>query len=198
MKKIFIQYLKNIFFWILILNFIVSFFSFITNIESYLTPSKIAKNPTDSSLIDYGKNLEKELEDLTGDLKDTYGEDYPSLGICYYRTILHYSSNSLIQNFLFSIIYGFGLGNIVYFIFVVKYKKYKLFFSLLIILLISSLFLELSDILTCIANNEKIDFSINNFLLNMEITLVPYSLVSLALIIIKKVYQTYIDIRYSE
>lgn len=197
MKKNIFKYLKTVFLWILIVGFITSTVSFLANINDYLTPARITKNPTDDSLIKYAKELEKNVTDLTDDLKDTYGDSYPALGISYYRTILHYSSEKVVQNFIFELIAGFGLGNIIYFIFIAKYKKYKLFIALTIALFVCAIFLGLSDILTNIANAEKIDFSLSNIFWNMEVTAIPYIIISLVLIGIQKVYSTYIEIRYS-
>ena len=197
MKEKIFKYLKTICLCILITSFIISFVGFISKLESYLKPAKINNNPTDSNIVSEGKKVESELEKLVDDLKDKYGENYPALGIVYHQTILHYSSVSTIQNFLLSLIVGFGIGNIIYFIFIAKYKKYKLFLALLIALLITSLLFSLSDILTNISNNKKIDFSLQNILWNMEVICIPYLIISIILIVANKIYSTYIEIRYS-
>lgn len=197
MKEKIFKYLKTICICILIVGFITSLISFLASINDYLTPARISKNPTDESLVSYAKDLEKNLNDLTDDLKDTYGENYPALGIAYYRTILHYSSEKIVQNFLFELIAGFGLGNIIYFIFIAKYKKYKLFIALVLALFITAIFLGLSDILTDFANSEKSDFGLSNIFWNMEVTSIPYIIVSLILIAFNKIYSTYIEIRNS-
>ncbi len=197
MKEKIFKYLKTIFICIFIVSFITSAVSFLASINDYLTPSRIAKNPTDDSLVKYAKDLEKNLNELTEDLKDTYGESYPALGISYYRTILHYSSEKVVQNFIFNLIAGFGLGNIIYFVFIAKYRKYKLFMALVIALFITAFFLGLSDILTSIANSEKTKFGLSNIFWNMEVTAIPYVIVSLILIGVQKVYSTYVEIRNS-
>lgn len=197
MKQKILKYLKTIALWILIVSFITSFVSFSNNLNSYLKPVRISTTPLDKNLISEAKKIESNLDELTNELKDSFGDDYPALGIVYYKSILHYSSNTVVQNFLFSIIAGFGLGNIIFFIFVGKYKKYKLFFALLIALLCTSILFGLSDLFTNFANNEKLEFSISTVLWNMEITVIPYSLVSVILIIINKIYSTYKEIRFS-
>ena len=197
MKEKILKYFKTICLWILIISFIVSSISFVKNVSNYLTPSKIDKNPTDENLIHYTKSLEDNLDNLTKDLKDIYGENYPALGIIYYKTVLHYSSETLVQNFIFEIICGFGVGNVIYFIFIAKYKKYKLFIVLVIVLFITSIFLSLSDILTNVVNGEKIDFSLSNLFWNMETTSIPYTITAIILITIQKIYSTYIAIRDS-
>lgn len=197
MKEKFFKYFKTIILWILIFNFIVNFFGFFKNLDSYFIPSKILKNPTDSTLVSQAKDIEDNLESLQNDLKDNYGENYPALGISYFSAISHYSSTTIIQNFLFSLIAGFGFGNIIYFIFIAKYKKFKLFLALLISLFISAFLLGLSDILTYTSNGEEFEFSFKNILLNMELSSITFWIVSIVLIIINKVYSTYIEIRYS-
>ena len=197
MKEKIWKYVKTIFLWILIVCFSTSFVGFATNIDSYLKPTWISKNPTDSTLVSQAKTIEEELNKVTEDLQDVYGENYPALGIVYYKAILHYSSVSLVQNFLFSLIAGFGIGNIVYFVFVAKYKKYQLFIALLLALLVTAFFLGLSDILTYFANNEKFELTISEVLWNMEVTAIPYTIASLVLIVIQKISSTYIEIRNS-
>ena len=197
MKEKILKYFKTICLWILIISFIVSSISFVKNVSNYLTPSKIDKNPTNENLIHYTKSLEDNLDNLTKDLKDIYGENYPALGIIYYKTVLHYSSETLVQNFIFEIICGFGVGNVIYFIFIAKYKKYKLFIVLVIVLFITSIFLSLSDILTNVVNGERIDFSLSNLFWNMETTSIPYTITAIILITIQKIYSTYIAIRDS-
>ena len=78
-----------------------------------------------------------------------------------------------------------------------KYKKYKLFFALLIALLCTSILFGLSDLLTNFANNEKLEFSISTVLWNMEVTVIPYCIVAIVLIVINKIYSTYKEIRFS-
>ena len=197
MKEKIFKYLKTICLWILIVSFITSFVSFVNNLNPYLKPVQISRTPLDSKLLSEAKKIESNLDDLTSDLKDSFGENYPALGIVYYKTILHYSSNTPVQNFLFSIIAGFGLGNIVFFVFISKYKKYNLFIALLIAFFFTACLFSLSDLLTNFANNEKLEFSISTILWNMEVTSIPYVLTSFVLIIINKVYSTYKEIRYS-
>ena len=197
MKEKIFKYIKTVALWILIVSFFTSFVNFSTNLNSYLRPVKISTTPLDNNLISEAKKIESNLNELTDGLKDSFGDDYPALGIVYYKAILHYSSNTVVQNFLFSIIAGFGLGNIVFFIFVDKYKKYKLFFALLIALLCTSILFGLSDLLTNFANNEKLEFSISTVLWNMEVTVIPYCIVAIVLIVINKIYSTYKEIRFS-
>lgn len=197
MKEKILKYLKTICLWILIVCFITSFATFITNLDSYLRPTKIAKNPTEDSLVLYSKDIEEDLNKLTGDLKDVYGENYPALGIVYYKAILHYSSETVVQNFLFSLIGGFALGNIIYFVFIAKYKKYKLFICLVLALFVTAIFFSLSDIFTNYANNEKLEFTVNNIFWNMEVTSIPYIIISIILIVVQKIYSTYVEIRNS-
>ena len=197
MNEKIIKYLKTIFLWILIVGFIISVVSFINNINSFIKPAKIEKNPTNESFISQAKKIETELNDLTENLKDTYGENYPALGIIYYKTILHYSSTDLVRNFLFELIAGFALGNIIYFVFIEKFTKYKLFIVLTIGLFVTSIFLGLSDILINCANNELFEFNFDQIILNMVITSIPYTIISLMLIAVQKIYSTFIEIRYS-
>lgn len=197
MKEKIFKYLKTICLWILIVSFITSCVSFANNISSYIKPVQIDKSPIDASLVSQAEDIEYELNKLTKELKELYGENYPALGIVYYKAILHYSSESLVQNFLFSLIAGFGLGNIVYFVFIAKYKKYKLFLALIIALFITALFFTLTDILTNFVNNEDFKITISEILFTMEVTAIPYTIVSLILIVVQKVSATYIEIRNS-
>ena len=198
MKEKIIKYVKTLFFCILIFNFAINFFSFFTELDSYLLPGKIEKNPTDSKVLGQAQSIETNLNDLTKDLKSDYGEEYPALGVAYLRIISLASSKTIIQNFLFGLIAGFGFGNIIYFIFIAKYKKSDLFFALLISLFISSFFLGLSDILTYMSNGEKFKFTLKNVLYNMELTAIPFIIISVILIIFNKIYTTYMEIRYSD
>ena len=97
----FVKYLLCILFSILAINFLVNLISFFYNTEAYLTPAKITANPTSENLISSATELENQLDSLITDLKEQNGEDYPALGIMYYRTIAHYSSVTIIQNFIF-------------------------------------------------------------------------------------------------
>ena len=196
MNKV-VKYLLCVFFSILAINFIVSAVSCFSSISSYLIPSEIVKNPKDESIISVGKDLESTIEDTTDDLKDAHGEDYPALGIMYYRSVAHYSSVSNVQNFIFSLICGFALGNIIFFIFIAKFKSYKLVLCLILALFITAIFLSLSDVLTYVANSEEIKFSLSEIFWNMEITAIHYIIASLVLIGIHKVYNVYIEIQNS-
>ena len=195
-EKIFL-YLKNLFLCILIINFITSFFSFCLKINSFLMPTKISKDPTNSSLLKKAQEIEKDLNKLTTDLKDNYGESYPALGISYYQSILHYSSNDLVRNFLFSITFGFMIGNLIYFIFINKKVKFNLFFCIVISLFFTAFLFGLTDILINYANNEDFNLTINHIIWIMEIISIPGAIISLLLIGIQKIYSTYIEIRYS-
>lgn len=197
MKEKIFNYIKTISLWILIISFITSTAGFFTNISDYLLQANINKYPTNKDLKDYAINLEENINDLTSDLKDNLGEDYPALGVVYYKTILHYSSERFVQSFLFELIAGFALGNIIYFIFIAKCKKYKLFIALIIILFISALFFELTDILTNYVNGENFKLSFKNILFTMEVIGIPYSIISILLVAINNIYKTYIEIRYS-
>lgn len=197
MKEKIFKYLKTICLWILIVSFITSAISFSLSISDYVKIGLIKKNPTDTDLINYANSIETSIDKVTTELKDTYGENYPALGISYYETTLHYSSERLVQNFIFELIAGFALGNIMYFIFVAKYKKLKLFFALIIALLITAVLFCLSDILTNFVNGEGIDFTLKNILWTMELTAVPYMVLSILLLTLYQVYSYYIEIKNS-
>lgn len=193
----FIKYFLCIFFSILAINFIVSIIAFCSNISDYLIPSKIEKDPKNDSLVSIGKKFESTLDDTIYELKETHGEDYPALGIVYYRTVSHYSSITVVQNFLFSIVAGFALGNIIFFIFVAKFKSYKLVIFLILALLATAILLSLSDILTYVANNEEIQFGFPEIFWNMETSAIPYIIACLVLCGIHKVYSVYVEIQNS-
>lgn len=197
MKDKVIKYLKTICLWILIVSFITGLISFFLNLQDYLTPRQIIKNPVDESLVSYAKDVEKDVTDLTRDMTATYGEEYPAIGIIFYRTIVHYSSMHVIQNFLFGIIGGFGLGNIIYIVFIQKYKKWDLLIFFVISLFVTAVLFGLSDIFTSYANNEKVDFVFANILWNMEVVAIPYFITTFVLLLIQKLVSTFNEIRYS-
>ena len=197
MKEKIIKYLKTVFLWIFIVNFIISFLNFTNNIDSYLKPAEITNNLENKSIISEANSIESELNNLTYDLKEKYGENYPALAVTYYQTMFHYSSYTLVEDFLLSLIIGFEIGNIIYFIFIAKYEKYKLFFAILISIVITSIFFELYNNFISIANNTPTKFAIKNMILNIDKTLIPYSILSIMLVIVNKIYKTYIEIRYS-
>ena len=196
METIF-KYLKTIVIWILIVNFVVSAYLFSTNISDYLSQGKIEQSLLDSDLISNAESIQDSLDGLASNLKSTVGDDYPALGVVYYKTILHYSTEKVVQMFLFSLILGFGLGNIIYFIFVVKFVKVKLLFALTIAACITGLFFGLTDILTYAANGEEFNLTIGEIVLDMEVTAIPYAIVSVILAILNKVYLAYVEIRDS-
>lgn len=192
------KYLLCLLFSILAINFIVSANSFFTSLSQYLIPSQIKKDPNNDSLVSIGKNLEETLENTIYELTETHGEDYPALGIMYYQTISHYSSVTLVQNFIFSLIGGFTLGNIIFFIFFAKLKSpYILFLSLVLVLFVTAFFLSLSDILTYIANSEEIAFSLSEIFWNMEVWVIPYTIICLVLCAVQKIYTVYKEIQNS-
>ena len=193
----FIKYLLCILFSILAINFLINVISFFNNTESYLTPARITANPTSEDLVELATDLENQLDSLTTDLKEQNGEDYPALGVMYYRTIAHYSSVTIIQNFIFSLIAGFALGNIIFFIFISELKSYKLALVLILALFISSTFLALSDIYTAIANSEEIKFGLPEIFWNMETSGIAYLIVCLISLVIRKITKTYYEIKYS-
>lgn len=197
MKEKIFKYLKTVFLCILIVSFLTGLVSFFSHLKDYLTPREIVKNPLDSNLISYANDVEKELDNLTYDMTSNYGEDYPAFGIVYYRAVLHYSSVSVIQNFLFGIIAGFGLGNIIYIVFIAKYKKLDLSIFFIISLFVTSVLFGLSDMFTNYANNEKIGFVFADILWNMETVGIPYFITTFVLMIIQKISSTYIEIRNS-
>lgn len=193
----FVKYLLYILFSILAINFLVNLISFFYNTEAYLTPAKITANPTSENLISSATELENQLDSLITDLKEQNGEDYPALGIMYYRTIAHYSSVTIVQNFIFSLIAGFALGNIIFFIFISDLKSYKLVLMLILVLFISSTFLALSDIYTAIANSEEFNFGLSEIFWNMETSGIAYIIVCIISLVIKKITKTYYEIKYS-
>lgn len=193
----FIKYLLCILFSILAVNFLVNFFSFCNYTDSYLTPARITSNPNSEDLISLANDVETQLDSLTSDLKEQNGEDYPALGIMYYRAIAHYSSVTIIQNFIFSLIAGFSLGNIIFFIFISGLKSYKLTIAIIISLFVSSVFLALSDIYTAIANSQEIKFGLSEIFWNMETTGIAYFIVCFVCLIIHKLVSTYYEIKYS-
>lgn len=197
MKEKIFKYFKTIFISILIINFVVSFIACISNISKYLIPATITKYPTETTLLETGKAIEENLTELTDDLKSTYGEEYPALGIAYYRSINHYSTVSLIQNFIFSLIAGFGLGNIIFIIWMTKLPVNKKLAFLIIALFVVGFFVSLSDVLTFIANSEKIKFSMSEIFWNMEVAGIPYIIVSIFTYVAHYVYTVYNDIRNS-
>lgn len=196
MKKI-TKYLLCVFFSILAINFLVNGFYAIKSNSSYLFSSRVAKNPKAEEVISLGKNIEEELEKSITNVKDTNGEDYPALGILYYETIQHHSSVRVIQNFLFSLIAGFSLGNIIFLIYVSGLSKYKLVLSLILVLFATSIFLALSDIYTAIANNEEIKFGLSEIFWNMETSTILYVITCIVVAVSHKIYKTYNEIRYS-
>lgn len=192
------KYLLCLLFSILAINFIVSAISFFDSFSQYLIPSQIKKEPTNDSLISIGKDLEKTLENTIYELNETHGEDYPALGIMYYQTISHYSSVALVQNFIFSLICGFALGNIIFFIFIAKLKSsYKLFTILVLVLFVTAFFLSLSDIITYVANSEEIVFGLSEIFWNMEVWAIPYTIICLVFCAIHKIYTVYKEIQNS-
>lgn len=192
------KYLLCLLFSILAINFIVSASSFFTSLSQYLIPSQIKKDPNNDSLVSIGKDLEGTLENTIYELTETHGEDYPALGIMYYQTISHYSSVTLVQNFIFSLICGFALGNIIFFIFIAKLKSsYRLFTILVLVLFVTAFFLSLSDIITYIANSEEIVFGLSEIFWNMEVWAIPYTIICLVLCTIHKIYTVYKEIQNS-
>ena len=193
----FFKYLLCIFFSILAINFVVSIIGFFKYNHSYLAQAQINANPTAESVVSVGKQLETNLETQITDLKSKNGNEYPALGILYYKAISHYSSVSIIQNFLFSLIAGFALGNIIFFIFISEFKTVKLAISLFLGLIVVCILLMLSDVYTAIANSEEIKFGLPEFFWNMELSGIVYLIVCMILSVIQKVYKTYHEIRYS-
>lgn len=196
MKKI-TKYFLCILFSILAINFLVNAISAFSKNSDYLFNSKVAKNPKAEEIITLGKNVEKQLDETITAVKEKNGEDYPALGILYYETIEHHSSVTIIQNFIFSLIAGFSLGNIIFFIFISGLKSYKLFIALLLALFVTGMFLALSDVYISIANNEEIKFGLSEIFWNMELCTLLYFIVCLVVGAINKLYKTYHEIRYS-
>lgn len=115
----------------------------------------------------------------------------------YYKAISHYSSVTVVQNFIFSLIAGFALGSMIFFIFISELKTYKLAFVILLILVITSLLLTISDVYTSIANSEEIKFGLPQFFWNMEVSSIAFIIILFILTTINKIYKTYYEIRYS-
>lgn len=192
-----IKYFLCVFFSILVVNFFISAGTCFSNMNEYLIPSKIVKEPTNENFISIGKELETTIENSNLELKDAHGEDYPALGIMYYRTVAHYSSVASVQNFIFSLICGFALGNIIFLIYIVKFNSYKLVICLILILFATGFFMALSDILTYVANVEEIKFGLSQILWNMETIAIHYIIVCLVLCAIHKIYTVYVEIQNS-
>lgn len=193
----FVKYLLCIFFSILAINFLINLIGFFKYNSSYLLSSRIKNNLQSESLISTGKDLEEKLNTQIDALKEQTSEDYPALGIIYYQTVSHYSSVAIIQNFLFSLIAGFALGNIIFFIFISGLHSYKLTIALILALFVTSLLLTLSDVYTAYANNEAAQFGLSQIFWNMEVSGITYIIVCILTLIAKKIYKTYYEIRYS-
>lgn len=193
----FVKYLLCIFFSILAINFLINLIGFFKYNSSYLISSRIKNNLQSESLISTGKDLEEKLNTQIDALKKQTSEDYPALGIIYYQTVSHYSSVAIIQNFLFSLIAGFALGNIIFFIFISDLHSYKLTIALILALFVTSLLLTLSDVYTAYANNETAQFGLSQIFWNMEVSGITYIIVCILTLIAKKIYKTYYEIRYS-
>lgn len=193
----FVKYLLCIFFSILAINFLINLIGFFKYNSSYLLSSRIKNNLQSESLISTGKDLEEKLNTQIDALKEQTSEDYPALGIIYYQTVSHYSGVGIIQNFLFSLIAGFALGNIVFFIFISDLHSYKLTIALILALFVTSLLLTLSDVYTAYANNETAQLGLSQIFWNMEVSGITYIIVCILTLIAKKIYKTYYEIRYS-
>ena len=115
----------------------------------------------------------------------------------YYKAVSHYSSVTVVQNFIFTLISGFALGSMIFFIFISGLKTYKLFFAILLVLVITSFLLTLSDVYTSIANSEEINFGLPQFFWNMEVSAITFLIVIVILVAINGFYKTYYEIRYS-
>jgi hypothetical protein len=164
---------------------------------NYLTPARITANPTSEELVSVANDLETQLNTLTDELKENNGEDYPALGVMYYRTVAHYSSVTVVQNFIFSLIAGFAFGNIIFFVFISGLKSYKLALALILSLFVVAIFLSLSDIYTAIANSEEVVFGLSEIFFNMETAGIVYFIVAIIAIVIHKITTTYYEIKYS-
>ena len=116
----FLKYLLCVLFSILAINFLVSLTSFLKNTDSYLESANINSNPKAEDVITTGQTLEKQLDKNINELKNKNGEDYPALGIMYYKAVSHYSSVTVVQNFIFTLISGFALGSMIFFIFILN------------------------------------------------------------------------------
>ena len=193
----FLKYLLCVLFSILAINFLVSLTSFLKNTDSYLESANINSNPKAEDVINTGQTLEKQLDKNINELKNKNGEDYPALGIMYYKAVSHYSSVTVVQNFIFTLISGFALGSMIFFIFISGLKTYKLFFAILLVLVITSFLLTLSDVYTSIANSEEINFGLPQFFWNMEVSAITFLIVIVILVAINGFYKTYYEIRYS-
>ena len=193
----FLKYLLCVLFSILAINFLVSLTSFLKNTDSYLESTNINSNPKAEDVITTGQTLEKQLDKNINELKNKNGEDYPALGIMYYKAVSHYSSVTVVQNFIFTLISGFALGSMIFFIFISGLKTYKLFFAILLVLVITSFLLTLSDVYTSIANSEEINFGLPQFFWNMEVSAITFLIVIVILVAINGFYKTYYEIRYS-
>lgn len=183
---------------ILAVSFIVNIYSFCTNIGSYVDSGRITKDPENSSLESIASDLEESLNTNVQDLQETYGESYPALGIMYYKTVLYYSSVTIVQNFLFSLIAGFALGNMIFFIFIAKCSKYKVVIALILTLVLSGVFFALSDILTYFVNNEDYTFGFMEIFWNTEAISIPYIIACVILYVVHVVSKTFIEIRNGE
>ena len=193
----FLKYLLCVLFSILAINFLVSLTSFLKNTDSYLESANINSNPKAEDVITTGQTLEKQLDKNINELKNKNGEDYPALGIMYYKAVSHYSSVTVVQNFIFTLISGFALGSMIFFIFISGLKTYKLFFAILLVLVITSFLLTLSDVYTSISNSEEINFGLPQFFWNMEVSAITFLIVIVILVAINGFYKTYYEIRYS-
>ena len=193
----FLKYLLCVLFSILAINFLVSLTSFLKNTDSYLESANINSNPKAEDVITTGQTLEKQLDKNINELKNKNGEDYPALGIMYYKAVSHYSSVTVVQNFIFTLISGFALGSMIFFIFISGLKTYKLFFAILLVLVITSFLLTLSDVYTSIANSEEINFGLPQFFWNMEVSAITFLIVIVILVAINGFYKNYYEIRYS-
>lgn len=194
----FLKYLLCITLTIIVVNFLTSLTSFLRNTDTYLTSARITAKPNDEETIDMGQKVEKQLDSTINDLKEDYGENYPALGIMYYKAISHYSSVTVVQNFIFSLIAGFSLGHLIYFIFITKLSNVKAGIMIILGLVITATLLALSDIYTSIANSEVVKFGISEILWNMEVSAITYFIVYVLLKGFNKIYQTYHEIRYSD
>jgi hypothetical protein len=194
----FVKYLLCILFSILAINFLVSAVSFFKETQSYLIPAHTTANPTSEDLVSIATDLETQLDTVISDLKEQNGEDYPALGVMYYRTVAHYSSVTVVQNFIFTLIAGFALGNIIFFVFISGLKSYKLFFAIVLSLFVVAILLSLSDIYTAIANSEEVKFGLSEIFWNMEVSGIVYIIVTIIAMFIHTITKTYYEIKYSE
>lgn len=191
------KYFLCILFSILSLTFIINLISAIKYNSSYLATSKVNNNLNSEEIINMGNELEATLNTQITALKEQTSEEYPALGVIYYQTIAHYSSIAVIQNFIFSIIIGFTLGNMIYLFFISEFKSYKLILLLILVLFITGILISLSDIYIAYANNTTNNINLSSIFWNMEILVIQYIVVCLLMLFLKKVYTTYKEIRYS-